>query len=109
MLCELLTTSGHEITEINDGHQGYAEIIQNRYDVVILDVSMPEFSGFDVLDKLDNDGKLSENSIVLFTAIPISDDEIKKWTNKGLVDCLKKPIRIEVIINLMKEIELKQK
>ena len=109
MFCELLTSEGHTVIEKNDGFQGYDEILQNDYDLIFLDIAIPEFSGFDILEKLENENKLTTNSIILFTATPISDDEIQKWIKKGLIDCLKKPIRLEKIINILKEIENKQK
>jgi len=52
-LCETyLNSVGHEFTGINNGREGLQAIKDKKFDVVLLDLSMPEFSGADVIDAL---------------------------------------------------------
>ncbi len=40
------------IEEVSDGQQAFAKICETLYDIVILDISMPEMSGLDVLQRM---------------------------------------------------------
>jgi len=52
-VCEtFLNSVGHEYTGINNGREGLQAIKDKKFDVVLLDLSMPEFSGMDVIDAL---------------------------------------------------------
>jgi len=56
-LCEgVLTSDGHEYTGIDNGREGLQAIKDKKFDLVLLDLSMPEFTGADVLDALVKDG-----------------------------------------------------
>ena len=45
-----------ECEVINDGQQGLERIRIGKNDLILLDIAMPEFSGWDILQSLKNDG-----------------------------------------------------
>ena len=49
MLVDALTLAGHQVTGAADGLQALGAIQQREFDVVILDIFMPELGGLDVL------------------------------------------------------------
>lgn len=51
-----MNSSGHEFSYVNNRKEGLKLIQENSYDLVLLDLSMPEFTGLDVVDSLNNDG-----------------------------------------------------
>lgn len=53
---------------INDGRQGLERIKREKFDLVMLDLAMPEFTGYDVIKPLQQDGVIESNNIVVFTA-----------------------------------------
>ena len=57
-LSKFLTVKGHECTVLNDGRNGLTLLERDRFDVVILDLAMPKFSGYDIIDTLEKSGKL---------------------------------------------------
>jgi len=59
---------------------------------------MPEFTGVDVIEHLHKNGSISKHKIILFTASSITDDEIQKLIKKGAHSCLKKPVKLEVLL-----------
>lgn len=48
--------------------EGLKEIRKNSYDLILLDVAMPTYSGIDVINSLKNEGLLASKNIVIFTA-----------------------------------------
>lgn len=88
----LMNSTGQDVNTANNGKLGLKMILKNEYDLVLLDLTMPEFSGFSVVDKLIESKKLKKNKILFLTAASISDIELKKWYDLGVDGCLRKPI-----------------
>lgn len=105
MLSKYLTLKGYEVSVTNDGRNGLTLIQNNGFDVIILDIAMPDFSGMDVIDALEKDGKLKDNKIVLFSASPISDDTMNEMLSKeGVKACIKKPAKLAEILEIISKV-----
>jgi len=105
-LCEIaLTSDGHEYTGVNNGKKGLEEIRNGNYDLVLLDLSMPEFSGIDVVDALDKDGLVKKQKIVIFTASSATEKEYGPLLEKGAHSILKKPLDVDLLIQHIKKID----
>jgi two-component system, LytTR family, response regulator len=71
--------------ECGSGHEGLEQILAKKPDLVFLDVQMPEWDGFDVLERLGND---SPPAIVFVTAY---DQYALRAFEAGALDYLLKP------------------
>ncbi len=92
-VCEtVLNSVGHEYTGISDGKNGLKAIRDEKFDVVLLDLSMPDFSGMDVIDALVKDGFMNKQKVVIFTATSPTEKEIDLFLEEGAHSVLKKPI-----------------
>ncbi len=92
-LCEItLSSEGHEYTGINSGREGLQAIRDKKFDAVLLDLSMPEFSGMDVFDALVKEGIMNKQKVVIFTATTPTKKEIEVFLEKGAHSILKKPV-----------------
>ena len=91
LLNDLLESGGYDVTPVNNGKDALDLILKETFDVILLDVTMPEFSGLDVIKSLKNSGDLEKNKVILFTAASIADQEIQDWIKMGVKDCLRKP------------------
>lgn len=69
-----LERKGHTIELARDGREALAKLRGQRYDLVVLDVRLPEVSGFDILQKLRADGDFTP--ILMLTARSQPDDVI---------------------------------
>lgn len=98
MLSQYLIIKGHKCTVSNNGTNGLQQILRDKYDVVILDLSMPEFNGIDIIDHLHKNGKLNSQKIVVLTASSISDAQINDLNVKGVHASLRKPVRLEELM-----------
>lgn len=64
-----LGQEGYEVEIAGDGEKALATAVKIMPDLIILDVMMPQISGFDVLDILKNTEKTQSIKIVLLTAL----------------------------------------
>jgi DNA-binding response OmpR family regulator len=76
-------------------------------DVVLLDIMMPGFSGFDVLEKMRKD-KIMRNIPVIIVSARSDSQDVQQALEKGAVDYIKKPIDIvELLARTKAAIRLK--
>ncbi|MEK0339587.1 MAG: response regulator [Nitrosopumilus sp.] len=104
-LCEIaLSSEGHEYTGINNGREGLQAIKDKKFDLLLLDLSMPDFSGADVIDALVKDGLMNKQKVVIFTASSATEEEYGPLLEKGAHSVLKKPLDVDVLIETIKKI-----
>ena len=104
LLEAVLTASGHEYTSVTDGREGVKLIQQNNYDILLLDLAMPEFSGQDVLAALRKEKLFDKQKIVILTASSITDEEIDKVLKDGVNTCIRKPLDIDFLVEKLEQI-----
>lgn len=107
LLVKVLSTVGHEVVSAESGREGLEMILSpanGNFDLIFLDIAMPDFSGLDVIDRLVDSGKMKENTVVLFTASSITDAEVAELIKKGIHSCLRKPVRIETLFGKIEEV-----
>ncbi len=104
-LCEItLSSEGHEYTGINNGKEGLQAIKDKKFDVVLLDLAIPDFSGMDVIDALVKEGIMDKQKIVIFTASSATEKEYGPLLEKGVHSILKKPLDVDALIETIKKI-----
>jgi CheY-like chemotaxis protein len=104
LLVKVLGTVGHEVVSAESGREGLDVMSRERFDLVFLDIAMPDFSGLDVIDELVRSGRIRDSPIVLFTASSITDAEIAELVKKGVHSSLRKPVRIETLFEKIEEV-----
>lgn len=86
----ILESAGYACTVVGRGIECVQRLEQEKYDLVLLDVAMPSFSGIDVIHELRKKGLLEGQRIVFFTASS-SGLAIEPNEEFGVLDCIKKP------------------
>ena len=104
LVTKYLTLKKHEITTSNNSRKGLELFKNGKFDLLLLDIAMPEFSGIDIIDDLVKDGRIHNDKVVLFTASSISNAEIDALIEKGVRAVLKKPVKLEEMLNTLTKI-----
>jgi len=103
-LCNIaLSAEGHEYTGIDNGKEGLQAINDKKFDVVLLDLSMPDFTGEDVLDALVKEGIMDKQKIIIFTASTATEKEYGPLLEKGAHSIITKPVDIDILIETIKK------
>jgi len=104
-LCEItLSSEGHEYTGINNGKEGLQAIKDKKFDAVLLDLAMPDFSGADVIDALVKEGIMNKQKVIIFTASSATEEEYGPLLEKGAHSILKKPLDVDTLMETIKKI-----
>lgn len=80
---------------VEDGEEGYYYASTNTYDLIILDVMLPNMSGFQILNKLRADNISSK--IIMLTARSTIEDKLNGLEN-GTDDYLTKPFHMDELV-----------
>ncbi len=96
-----LEFEGYEVDTANDGEQGLKKILDNNYNLIILDVMMPKKSGFDVCKEVRKAGITTP--VILLTA---KGEEIDKVVGLelGADDYVTKPFSLRELLARVKAI-----
>ncbi len=96
-----LEFEGYEVDFAPDGESGLAKILDNQYDLVLLDVMMPKMSGFDVCKTIRKKGITTP--VILLTA---KDQEIDKvlGLELGADDYVTKPFSLRELLARIKAV-----
>jgi class 3 adenylate cyclase len=91
LLSRGLESDGHKIEIAENGRQALEKLRANPYDLVLLDIEMPEMNGYEVLEVCLQDTELRDIPIIMTSSL----DEINsvvKCIELGAEDYLNKPI-----------------
>lgn len=83
----------------NDGKIGYIMIKNNLYDVIVLDIMLPNMDGYEILTKIRNEG--NNTPVIFLTAKNTTFDKVK-GLNLGADDYLSKPFSNDELIARIK-------
>jgi len=96
-----------DIAVASDGQETLDQVAEFRPDVLLLDVMMPKFSGFEVCRQLKDDPQTSRIMILMVTALNEFGD-IERAVNVGTDDFLSKPVqKLELVKRVQNMIRLK--
>ncbi len=85
----------YDVSQEYDGYAGYMMAKEGIYDIIILDLMLPEMTGYDVLKKLRDDR--INTPVLILTAKDSLQDKLKGF-NYGADDYLVKPFEREELI-----------
>ncbi len=95
LLKEGLEDESYAVDVANDGSEGYRTAAADDYDVIILDIMLPEMNGYEVCRALRNDG--NKTPILMLTARDAERD-IVEGLDTGADDYLAKPFSFDVLL-----------
>ena len=106
ILQDRLIQEGYEVITSYDGNDGIQKAYSNMPDLILLDVMMPDISGFEVCKILVNDDKTKHIPIILVTAKAGAEDT-KEGLEAGAFDYIKKPFnRVELLARVKSALKL---
>src|SRR5262252_9183706 len=91
LLADLLTIKGYEVVTAISGREALGQVETERPDLVLLDVVMPEMSGYEVCRKIREIPETAMLPVVMVTALDPTQERVK-GIEAGADDFLTKPI-----------------
>ena len=87
---EILKNEGFEVDAAQDGKQGLEKILEGGFDLILLDVMMPQLDGIGVIRALEKSLPRHKNGPILLLTNLAHDPVIDEALQKGVKNCLNK-------------------
>lgn len=95
-----LRANGYEVVTACDGQEGLDKAKEEKPDLIILDVTMPKFNGYEVCHMLRSDKLYDSIPIVMLTASGQATD-IQKGMEKGADAYISKPFKSIILLGII--------
>jgi len=97
LLNAVLIQNGYEVITALNAKEAFHLLEKESPDLILLDLLMPEISGFDFLDDIKHDQKLKDIPVVIVSAVG-SKENIHLTKKLGAVSFISKPIDIDQLL-----------
>ena len=103
LLAKCLELEGWEVSSARDGKEGLELAFSERFDLIFLDIKLPEISGTEVLRRMRGSGL--HTPIIVITAYPTIKNAVD-CTRLGVVSYLQKPFTAERLRTVLKDLNI---
>ncbi|MCK7575013.1 MAG: response regulator [Chromatiales bacterium] len=91
VICNLLEIAGLRVDLASSGEQAIEMACRDRYDLILMDIQMPELDGVQATRRLRERGEWLSCPILAMTA-NVFEDERRRYLSEGLDDHIPKPV-----------------
>ncbi|MGM0616296.1 MAG: response regulator transcription factor [Pseudomonadota bacterium] len=99
----LMEQAGYSVTTAEDGEQALACVESTTPDLILLDISLPGISGFDVLEQLRAQAATERLPIIMLTAHG-REVEREKGMAMGADDYITKPFSTQALVEKVRQL-----
>ncbi len=92
---------GYDVISANDGEEALRKVKDEKPDLVVLDILMPEMDGWEVLQRMEADPELSGIPVIMLTA-RVSDADVLRGLETGAVEYMTKPFYPQDLVAAVK-------
>ncbi|MEX2684279.1 MAG: response regulator [Candidatus Sigynarchaeota archaeon] len=98
----LLKTKGYEVLQAHEGQEGINMAVQERPDLILLDIQLPSMDGYTVARMLRTEAGLKKTPIVALTSYAMPGDR-EKALAAGCTGYIEKPINPDTFLTQITE------
>ncbi len=99
---DVATSLGHTVLTAKDGEEGFNLIINEKPDLVLLDIVMPKMNGFQVCRELRSRPDVGDTKVIMITSKSADTDKFY-GLKQGANEYLKKPFTDNDLVKLIKK------
>ncbi|MDM8530462.1 hybrid sensor histidine kinase/response regulator [Anaerolineales bacterium HSG25] len=97
LLVEILTTNGYKVRPAANGHMALSAIKAAPPDLILLDIMMPNMSGYQLCEHLKENKDTADIPIIFISALNDTFDKVHAFSI-GAVDYVTKPFQVEEML-----------
>jgi putative two-component system response regulator len=96
LMGEMLRSGGYDVRSFPRGRMALAAATENPPDLILLDINMPEMTGYEVCQRLKSSPQLSDIPVIFLSAMNAPEDRLRCFRSGG-VDYVSKPFQFEEV------------
>ena len=103
IFADILSSKNYDFDSILDGRAGLELAIYNEYDLILLDMCMPKYSGADFLLDLKSRKPSELSKVVIVSGLSMSPTQEQELLKLGIRSVLKKPISVQTLLSQIEQ------
>ncbi len=104
LITENLFIRGYQVSNAKNGTDALNQLRASQPALLVLDIKLPDFSGWELLKRIKSDPLISPNLPVLVMTASIADANLDRETYPNVVEILIKPFSIHKFLSTVKRI-----
>ena len=106
LYADMLSTGTNIVKSVNDGREGLELVLKNDYDLILLDICMPKYSGINFIHDLKDKRPSEMKKIVIVSVLELRESHKKELLKLGIHSVEEKPATIQKLETIKKDLEL---
>ena len=108
LYADMLSMENHNVKSINDGKEGLELAIKNDYDLILLDVCMPKYSGLEFIHDLKAKRPSEIKKVIIVSVLELTGSQQNELLKLGIHSIEEKPSTIQKLELIKKDLLLKK-
>lgn len=100
----MLSHAGHHVIEAVNGREAIILAQTSRFDLILMDISMPEVTGLEATQRIRSGSGLSRDVPIIGLTAHAMPDELQAFSDAGMQFCLTKPVRRDTLLSMIAEV-----
>ncbi len=106
LYADMLSTGTNIVKSVNDGREGLELVLKNDYDLILLDICMPKYSGINFIHDLKDKRPSEMKKIVIVSVLELRESHKKELLKLGIHSVEEKPATIQKLETIKKDLQL---
>ncbi len=98
----ILEKEGYKVDSVESGKDALSKVELDNYGLLILDIMMPDMSGWDLFSRITEIKK--EYKVMFLTVLEITDSKLKQLKEHGVKDYITKPFDNDELVARVKKL-----
>lgn len=108
LYADILAIGNNQVTSVNDGKQGLELVLKNDYDLILLDICMPNYSGMEFIYDLKSKQPSKLKKIIIVSVLELTESHRTELIRLGIHSVEEKPASIQKLETLKKDLQLRR-
>lgn len=106
LYADMLSTGNHQLKSIMDGKEGLNLILKNDYDLILLDICMPRYSGMELIHDLKEKRPSELKKVIIVSVLELRESHKNELLKLGIHSIEEKPSTIQKLETIKKDLLL---
>jgi DNA-binding response OmpR family regulator len=107
LYADMLATENHEVQSVNDGREGLELALKNDYDLILLDICMPKYSGMEFIHDLKAKKPSELKKVIIVSVLELTESHRSELLKLGIHSVEEKPSTIQKLETIKKDLQLR--
>lgn len=105
---DMLSTQNHTVQSSNDGREGLGLVLENDYDLILLDICMPKYSGMEFIHDLKAKRPSELKKVIIVSVLELTESHRNELLKIGIHSVEEKPSTIQKLETIKKDLLLRE-